>query len=478
MALARHHLCNAVILCVKRSYRIISYINRGFHYVHSYPYTVYTQRIRSELLVEPLVLFGKVILLRAYYFATRMARKRGKSSSSGGDTNGGDASFVIDTQGDTNDAGVVLTDAGDSSALPPAAESASGAFAGVMLPGHVEVVGDDGGERSHVADTSGDYEQLDAAAGSRYYDADDSDRPRTVCTVCGEFGHDKKKCPHTHCLACGAVDEHLTRNCPLGTTCFRCGGVGHRAVSCPRPRTDGRRFCDRCGSHSHPAASCPTLWRIYTYCTPEEHAKQRARKAYAAARREARRAARRNAPRRSGWAAAVVEGSDLSSSDSGEEETPADWDPAHMWCYNCAAGNHWGDDCHLRRANPTRPTGEPSAFSKLMAESGPFQRGSVSAPLPPRRGAPSPRGHSRKRTAPSDMDREVAADDWFSRRQALSRQWPADTEEAPAGRTLKERLGGWASQARDALRPRKVRRSAGRGRGRAPFMPQYRGGYS
>lgn len=33
----------------------------------------------------------------------------------------------------------------------------------------------------------------------------------------------------TQCLACGAVDEHTTRNCPLGTSCFRCGGVGHRS---------------------------------------------------------------------------------------------------------------------------------------------------------------------------------------------------------------------------------------------------------
>lgn len=34
------------------------------------------------------------------------------------------------------------------------------------------------------------------------------------------------------CLACGAVNEHSTRDCPLGTSCFRCGGVGHRSKVC------------------------------------------------------------------------------------------------------------------------------------------------------------------------------------------------------------------------------------------------------
>lgn len=399
-----------------------------------------------------------------------MARKRAR---------GGDESFVIDTHGDVDEESAPESPASEPDVHIQGSEPAPGAFAGLDLPGHVEVVGN---EQENPADASGDYEQLDAAGGARYYDADDGDRIRTVCTVCGEVGHDKKKCPHTHCLACGAVDEHATRNCPLGTTCFRCGGVGHRANSCPRPRAESRRFCERCGRHTHPSTNCPTLWRIYSYCTPEEHYKLRARKAFVSTRRAERRAARHNSSRRSGWAAAVVVGSDDSASESGEEEPPPDWDPARTWCYNCASDEHWGDDCHLRRANPTRPTGEPSAFSRVVADSGPF--GPPRGAPPHARGAPPPRGAPRKRAPPPDMDREVAADDWFSRRQALARQRTADDNEPlpppQQPRTLKERLGGWASQARDVLRPRKIRRSSGkgRGRGRAPFAPQYRGGYA
>ncbi|WFD36260.1 hypothetical protein MCUN1_003138 [Malassezia cuniculi] len=401
-----------------------------------------------------------------------MARKRAAKG-------GGDTSFVIDTHGDAADGAAPIPEYNSPPPIFADTQPESDVFAGLVLPGHVEVVGgnsDSGNaasappaaEPDHIADASGDYEQLDAAAGgSRYYETDEANESRTVCTVCGEFGHGKKKCPHTHCLACGAVDEHSTRNCPLGTTCFRCGGVGHRAMSCPQPRTGSRRSCDRCGSSSHPAASCPTLWRIYNYCTPEEHEKLRAKKAHTQARREARHAARSRASRKRGWAASLVEESDLSSSDSGEDEAPADWDPVRKWCYNCAKSGHWGDDCDLRRANPTRPTGEPSAFSQIMADSGPFEL--RKAPLRhPRHTRPAPP----KRPA-HDMDGEVLADDWFSRRQALART-PRQVEEP---KSLKERLGGWANQAREVLRPRKVRRSGGHRRDKAPFTPQYRGGY-
>lgn len=52
------------------------------------------------------------------------------------------------------------------------------------------------------------------------------------------------------------------------------------------------------------------------------------------------------------------------------------------WCYNCSmCGNHWGDDCPERRANPVRVNGEPSAFSDMISTTGPFAR--YLPPAPP-----------------------------------------------------------------------------------------------
>lgn len=71
------------------------------------------------------------------------------------------------------------------------------------------------------------------------------------------------------------------------------------------------------------------------------------------------------------------------SSDSEDDETgstsslvgkgpPNDWDPAQKCCYNCAGRGHWGDDCPVPRCNPLRATGDPSIYSDLLANSGPF----------------------------------------------------------------------------------------------------------
>lgn len=292
---------------------------------------------------------------------------------------------------------------------------------------------------------------------------------------------------------------------------------------CPLPRTGGRRsMCERCGSTSHPETSCPTLWRIYTYNTPEEYAERRAKRARHLERRAERKAERtqRREKHRAGWAAALVQPSDSSGpSDSSDDEEavhdapPKDWDPALAWCYNCAAsGHHWGDDCFLRRANPTRPTGEPSPFSEAIASSGPFAQPRAHAHI--RRGgearAASPRAPLRRRRSegplpprPSllDMERDEDDHDWFARRQALRQPLDYDSPTQERGRTP-EAFRRDARRDKDRSRsstptrgrpfvrgprPRSVSppaRRARRGRGAryadapSPFRPHYRGGYT
>ena len=220
---------------------------------------------------------------------------------------------------------------------------------------------------------------------------------------------------------------------------------------CPQPRTAGRsRICDRCGSMSHPETSCPTLWRIYAYNTPEEYEHRRAKRARHLERRAERKAERtqRREKNRAGWAAALVEPSDESgpsdesdSDASDDDAPPREWDPSLKWCYNCAAsGHHWGDDCFLRRTNPTRPTGDPSPFSEALASSGPFSKPRKDLPV---RGTPVAVPPARRRRSdgaflprPSlleDMERDDDSD-WFARRQALRRP-PVDYDSPARGRT-------------------------------------------
>lgn len=177
------------------------------------------------------------------------------------------------------------------------------------------------------------------------------------------------------------------------------------------------------------------------------------------------------------------------------------------YCYNCAAvGHHWGDDCSLRRTNPTRPTGEPSAFSEQVANAGPFTPHGIGLSV---RGAShvGARAHMPLRRSQSTQslheDMRDADDlDWFARRQKLRRPSDAALSDLdlpplpsfsnPGGRRQASDVYSrgldhrWRSAvARGPVRgaqspdmPHKRTRRGGDIRRKRGFSPQYRGGYT
>ena len=178
---------------------------------------------------------------------------------------------------------------------------------------------------------------------------------------------------------------------------------------------------------------------------------------------------------RQGWAAnLVLPDQDAGPSDDTEDEqphrsAPRDWDPARRVCYNCAAvGHHWGDDCFLRRTNPTRPTGDPSPFSELMAHTGPFRMQHhdtmrsrrPSAPPPPTRTRHSLPGRPSLLDDMQDMDEQY----WLTRHKKLRGQDAA----------LSDLEDDTPPQPKPSKRPH---RAGPRGRG-SRFQPRYRGGYT
>lgn len=187
------------------------------------------------------------------------------------------------------------------------------------------------------------------------------------------MGHDKKTCPHLQCLACGALDDHATRDCRQGVSCFRCGKLGHKSAECSLSRRQGiskrsGRDCSRCGSLAHADSTCPLLWRVYRFNDRDTYVNFIK--------------ARWNELGLDANADKLTQGFDYRSESSDEEDgqlngrgksPPKDWVPTTRWCYNCASqGQHWGDDCPVPRCNPIRPSGDASAYSEHNAMYGPF----------------------------------------------------------------------------------------------------------
>ena len=84
------------------------------------------------------------------------------------------------------------------------------------------------------------------------------------CLVCAQHGHMAEVCPSLSCDACGAHNEHITRNCPSNTKCSKCREVGHSNSQCPyklKNLTANEIICDLCQQNGHIEEDCELTWR-------------------------------------------------------------------------------------------------------------------------------------------------------------------------------------------------------------------------
>ncbi len=237
----------------------------------------------------------------------RSARRRG--GGGGGRNDDVELGFVLDLEGDQLDQ-EAFRHVEERQRAEAAAEEQEGGdkpFKGLLLPDNVHVLESNevdpataaapGAEEGVDADQTvqedismAHFDIVDTSIqnGSRYYvgggEEEDADATRNLqeCPTCGETGHTRRDCPHTHCLSCGALDEHTSRECPLSILCHRCGLAGHISRNCPNRglgnggRGGNLQECTRCGGGNHADTACPTLWRIYRYIGDAEHHHMRA----------------------------------------------------------------------------------------------------------------------------------------------------------------------------------------------------------
>ncbi|KAI9608062.1 hypothetical protein H4Q26_005516 [Puccinia striiformis f. sp. tritici PST-130] len=84
-----------------------------------------------------------------------------------------------------------------------------------------------------------------------------------LCSICLESDHQARNCSHQLCLTCGAIDEHITRQCPVSLVCHSCGSRGHLSRHCPSSSRVAGSRCARCDSTIHLTLNCPSIWRAY-----------------------------------------------------------------------------------------------------------------------------------------------------------------------------------------------------------------------
>lgn len=145
----------------------------------------------------------------------------------------------------------------------------------------------------------------------RYFGVVDPDATQPVCSNCHRRGHKRAQCKVVVCHACGKVDDHYESQCPNSMVCSNCGEKGHFRNNCPSKKY--QTYCVECNSRDHATERCPTIWRSYVLKRKDKNTKI----AY----------------------------------------------PTNMiFCYNCAAKGHYGDDCPEYRISRT-PNINGSAFS-------------------------------------------------------------------------------------------------------------------
>ncbi|KZW04194.1 hypothetical protein EXIGLDRAFT_716195 [Exidia glandulosa HHB12029] len=367
---------------------------------------------------------------------------------------------------------------------------------GLILPAHVLVLKE--GEEPEPVDRamtpmsdSSFIEVLDLdpdARKQRYFDDVVEKSAGIICHTCGQPGHIAKRCTMVVCLMCGAKDDHITPQCPVNKVCYNCNQKGHLNRDCPNARVyRGQQKCDRCGSTNHYQNNCPLLWRTYTYLSEAERDEVLEQR--------------------------VLKRSLGLGGEGGEGFIAMD-----IFCYNCAARGHLGDDCPQggRKADRTR---DPSAHSAYNQQFGPFASSSSSEPRAAKRLRHRSRSPNAKvyvlpegKRQPGKDGREAAKrraeaqeakrstqddeDDWFSRRAPNGHTKDNDKpkhrerDRDRNGRRHKERdddrhrdhdrARGGRERDRDRDRDRGANaKRDGRGGGLAArFGPKFQGGYS
>ncbi|GMM34477.1 TRAMP complex RNA-binding subunit [Saccharomycopsis crataegensis] len=131
-----------------------------------------------------------------------------------------------------------------------------------------------------------------------------------VCRNCHKTGHKAAHCKTVICLACGAIDDHYSDQCPRSITCTNCGEKGHYKNACTK--RSQRIFCTLCESNKHNRDRCPSIWRSYITF--------------------------------------------------GDKNGKLLYPFRSVFCYNCAAKGHFGDDCPGPRSSRI-PNFDGSSFS-------------------------------------------------------------------------------------------------------------------
>ena len=158
--------------------------------------------------------------------------------------------------------------------------------------------------------------------------------PRTEpvrCLICSKSGHIDEFCPLQTCPICQTIGDHLSNSCPKNEKCTRCSSRGHTVSSChfklkPLPSS---KTCPLCHRQGHDDDECEMFWRSSgkIFDTPLLRSQQ-------------------------------------------------------VWCFECAAPGHLGNDC------PQRPRGKRFG-SSMWTERGNFSECTILPNLPPK-AAPKP----------------------------------------------------------------------------------------